>query len=823
MQNNKNESKNARKTAQAGNSPKRAAAGGSTKESTQKKRTGTEKAAPATGSAPSKTAKKGEATKSKLPRNAEKKPVQKSGPKKTTAPQQKAASSRTQKVAVEQRANTSGVNFAEIIDLATAMSIARIDAQDKGLTTLPDKYVNANKWEYYIAINLWYHVVYDSMHLWDPMGNSARRLVDHIVHYGLVATVRIACTLAQSIVSQSVPEEEILQSRLGFLCKPKLYNSRSNLQGTLQRLRFLKRLSPLEADALGTTAVKAWLAEEKRVASYNRRNMLLNTRYWFVQGRIKALLAEWLKNYKPVTVAELVSELPTGATFDKVWDTKPDGKKFKRSLNMRERLHKYADLAHDGQRWIYASVDAGRETPRDTAVVDEIRETREDGPYTLVWVHRVKRDGKVKRNALITVPKDIKKPRIVCPEEVVNQIMQRKIRDHVWDCLPRFVKEHLPLRDQTVMEAHARWAALSGDFTTRDLSHASDSYSVRCFCDAYPPLVRGDVMRWRPEQTILPDGTAHRLEQLSTMGTGDVWILMALHLLAAMAATEQMCSRRKFITKRGSIGGCWAFGDDCIHPSRIDETLDWVLDVLGFVTNHDKTFGGDHPYRESCGSEWWHVDDMVWDIRTLYFPRFPIQEPQEWHKPTRDYDPIKGEWRIEDGFTRLIELQHALYYDFPHAAEFISRAVKRLMPDMTTSLAGTVCQDLWGPFPMGPQRELRVAKPSSQEEVIVRSWGCHTVTFKPHIGKPMPEVFNEDFGLPTTPNVRLGHYVAEVTTSKEADKALWEDALVREQSYQTFLRLGPTAHDDVLALLGCTESARPRDETNQVIRWVIKF
>lgn len=823
MQDNKTERKSARETAKAEQTPKRAANSLATRETMSKSRTGKQTKADAQQKQQQKPAQ-GKATPPKAPRNASAAQGKKSGSKKPTAPRPKASSPRTPKVTETQRANTSGVNFAEVIDLSTSMSIARLDAQDRTLTTQPDAYVKANKWEYYIAVNLWYHVVYDSMHQQDLMGDSARRLVDHIVHYGLVATVRIACALAQGIVSKSVPLDEILRSRLGFLCDPDLYQRYEKMQGTLQRLRFLKRLSPLEADALSATAVQGWLQEEKRVASYNRRNMVLNTRYWYVQDRIKALLAEWLKHYRPVTLAELVDALPTGATFDKVWETKPNGQKTKRSLNMRERLHKYAEVAHDGHRWIYASVDAGLDTPRDAVVVERILETRDSGPYTLRWVHCRKRYGRVKRNALITVPKDIKKPRIVCPEEVVNQIMQRKIRDHVWDCLPSYVKEHLPLRDQTVMEGQAEWAALTGDWTTRDLSHASDSYSVRCFCDAYPPAVRDDVMRWRPEQTILPDGTAHRLEQLSTMGTGDVWLLMALHLLAAMAATEQMCSGRKFTVARGSIKGCWAFGDDCIHPSFIDETLDWVLDVLGFVTNHDKTFGGEHNYRESCGSEWWRPKEgVVWDIRTLYFPRFPIREPSEWGKPQRDFDPVSGEYRIEDGFVRLIELQHSLYYDFPHAAEFISRAVKRLMPDMTTSLAGTVCQDLWGPFPVGPQKTIRVGKPTTSDEVITHAWGEHVVTFKPYVERPMPDVFNEDFGLAVPPNTRIGHYVAEVTSPKSADQALWEDALVREQSYLTFLRQGPAAHDAVLSLLGCTEALRPRDEANLTIRWVIKF
>lgn len=706
--------------------------------------------------------------------------------------------------------------YGEVFSMEDARQIAALDLRLGVVSTDPD-YVKANTWQYYLGINTWYLLIADLRVQDDPRGRAARTLISLIRQIGLTATIALCCDTAQKIV-QGLPTPE----RMKFLIV-------DDLQVTLQSLRYLKRFTVLKADLIEGDNLKSWLRIEKSCKHFNCRNYVLNSKYDYVMSRIRATLQAWLADYVPVKVDDDLPPVPSGATFEL-----EDGK----SLSLSERMRRYARAAHNGRRFVFNCADPSWDTPQEPRYklewdVDlewnyestDVMEKRSANGWSVSQVsdpthsmatptghvyggvrygksfltvrvrrYYVLRD--LRKNRLLFVPKNYKTYRTVCPESPLNQMMQRKIRDHVWEALPAWVKEHLPLHDQTVMEALAA-CGVALNLSTTDLSHASDSFSVRVFGDAFPADVVRDVFRWRPTHTIIK-GVAepHTLQQLSTMGTGNVWLLMAVFLLACMVVA---CELGRVPDTR--TNGCFAFGDDLIHPSEVTDILYWILQLMGFEVNAEKSYGGANPYRESCGSEWWqNPDGSVTSLRTLYYPRFPVAQGGQLCDIHWDYKVDKDQYEPVDGLSRLIQLQHSLYYLAPSAAEFLARAVKRLMPQMTTSLAGTPCDDLWGEVESGPIRDMPQLFAADDRFKHPVTW------FDPELNAEVPVT------------TRMGHMQLMVGC---AENRL--DAIQTEWLYLQFLQHGPKPVEDSWMPCNATERQRLLDPQTLTVKWKVKF
>lgn len=709
--------------------------------------------------------------------------------------------------------------FGEVFSMEDAIRVASFDLAQGKVSTTPS-YAKDNAWQYYIGINTWYLIVADLRRDDDPSGRAARYLVSMIRQKGLVATIALCCDTAQRLVQeQPIPEST------KFLCN-------GDRWVTLQCLRWLKRFTLLSADLINAQNLKSWLRVEKRCKSFNLRNYILNTKYDYVIRIVKDVLAEWLEEYKPVAVDDDLPPVPSGATFEK--------HKGGKSLTLTERMEQYVRRAHNGRRFYFCSANPKWDTPTEPRYKDACEVSVDWGREEEILIHEnailwdiqphqvlagyvVQQDGETKTvamtrhygarfpmvrirhwkvlrdrrfNRLLFVPKNYKSYRSVAPESPVNQMMQRKIRDAIWAALPAWVKKHLPLRDQTIMERLAA-AAFKLHLATTDLSHASDSFSVRVLIDAFPDAVRRDVMRWRPTHTMI-DGKdePHQLEQVSTMGTGNVWLLMAVFLLACMVTACELGR-----VPSGRRNACFVFGDDCIHPCEISEILYWILGLMGFEVNVDKSYGESSRYRESCGSEWWlESDGSVTSLRTLYYPRFPVAKGDKLAGVTRDYNVTADEWECVDGLSRLIAMQHSLWAVAPSAAEFLARAVKRLEPRMTTSVAGTPCDDLWGIVADGPVKTI-----DSLFEPDERF-------------KTPPTWFDTDLGDTVPVTTRVGHMQLTVVCSEAP-----LDAISAEWQYLLFLRDGPAQVEDSWFPIGASRRQRLSDPQTLTIKWKLVF
>lgn len=703
--------------------------------------------------------------------------------------------------------------FGEVFSMEDAIKVAELDLK-RGKVSRTKDYPQKNSWQYYLGINLWYLLVADLHRGTDPHARIARSLVGLIRSIGLIATIGLCCDAAQRLVQEAEPGD-----RVRFLISGDMYID-------MQCLRFLKRFTVIDADIMQQDNIRTWLKIEKSTRSYNIRQWSGYSKYEFLMERIKALLAQWLINYKSVRCDLNLPVIPSGSTFELDKD--------KNSLSMAERARRYARVAHDGKRFLFNAADPKWETPIDRSrllfdvdvdwvpVFADGAFCTPDGTLVLnpgktpgtgeflsgdrerfhqlhaqvrVWTAPAKRF-----NRLSAVPKTYKSYRTVAPESPLNQMMQRKIRDAVWDALPTWVKTRVPLHDQRIMEALAA-AGRALNLSTTDASHASDSFSVRVFVDAFPSDVVRDVLRWRPTHTFVEGfDEDHVLQQLSTMGTGNVWLLMAVFLLACECVA---CDLGGVLP--GRRNACFVFGDDMIHPSEVADILYWILDVMNFVVNKDKSYSGSAKYRESCGSEWWQEseDAPVISLRTLYYPRFPVS-PTNIKKTRREYNVRTDDFELVDGLSRLIALQHSLYDVAPSAAEFLARAVRRLEPRMTTSLAHSQCDDLWGEFVDGPRKEV--------DEIV-----GNLLDKKGRLIKP-PVWFDPELGLEVPANTRVGHMV--LTQVKTADTS---DPILQEWLYLQFLQEGPAALDLNGCLYGATQVRRLVDPKATALKWKLVF
>lgn len=191
-------------------------------------------------------------------------------------------------------------------------------------------------------------------------------------------------------------------------------------------------------------------------------------------------------------------------------------------------------------------------------------------------------------NKLFTVPKKTDIDRCACKEPDINMYLQKGVGAYIRECLRR---ERIDLNDQTRNQSLARIGSRDGSLATVDLSSASDSVCTEFVFQALPVLWFTYLDDIRCHRTLLPDGTIHVNEMFSSMGNGFTFELESL-LFYAIA--------RSVAYFTGTSGTISIYGDDIIIPTSMYHDLEFVLGVLGFTVNPDKSHY-ETEFRESCG------------------------------------------------------------------------------------------------------------------------------------------------------------------------------------------------------------------------------
>jgi hypothetical protein len=227
----------------------------------------------------------------------------------------------------------------------------------------------------------------------------------------------------------------------------------------------------------------------------------------------------------------------------------------------------------------------------------------------------------VEGNRLSFVPKNDDISRSICTEPVLNMYFQLGFGSILSSRLEEIWGINLKTQQFKNREL-ARLGSWTGQFSTIDLSSASDSISLQMLRWLLPP----DFLRWlefmRSPTSKLPDGRRVCLNMVSTMGNGYTFPLQTLIFTAVVMSAFRMDELAPIYPRGSSQGNFAVNGDDIVVPTRVTEKVLRLLHLLGFTVNSDKTFV-EGPFRESCGGDYFEGRNL----RGVFVKR--LKDPQD--------------------------------------------------------------------------------------------------------------------------------------------------------------------------------------------------
>ena len=211
-------------------------------------------------------------------------------------------------------------------------------------------------------------------------------------------------------------------------------------------------------------------------------------------------------------------------------------------------------------------------------------------------------------NRLSFVPKNDEISRCICVEPNLNMYYQLGL-GHIIEKRLRSMfgidMSTQPFKNRKL----AHLGSVDFGYVTIDLASASDSISCRMLREVLPGWFYNQLVKYRSPCSTLPDGSSIELNMVSTMGNGFTFPLQTMIFACVVLASFRMNGVNPF-NPWGSFHGNWGvFGDDIICPTAISRDVIYLIELLGFVVNKDKTFV-DGPFRESCGADYFRGRDV---------------------------------------------------------------------------------------------------------------------------------------------------------------------------------------------------------------------
>jgi len=236
---------------------------------------------------------------------------------------------------------------------------------------------------------------------------------------------------------------------------------------------------------------------------------------------------------------------------------------------------------------------------------------------------------------ITTVPKTALTDRTIAIEPLMNVYLQLGVDGLLKSALKR--KWSIDLTTQEVNQSFAREGAISGIYSTLDLSMASDLISLKV-CEMLLPEAWLDLMLDLRSPKGDVGGMAHPFEKISSMGNGFTFALETL----LFAAICRHVYRRMGLTEPIAV-----YGDDIIIATAASQHVVDLLGLFGFKINTDKSFTRG-PFRESCGSDWF----FRYNVRPMFQTR-----------------PFRTVLDVFYAHNRLVELETEL--DWTWGVEFV--------------------------------------------------------------------------------------------------------------------------------------------------------
>lgn len=223
------------------------------------------------------------------------------------------------------------------------------------------------------------------------------------------------------------------------------------------------------------------------------------------------------------------------------------------------------------------------------------------------WTPFGLKEGLERCSEIVFVPKSMITNRVISKEPCSLQYFQQGVMNELMEYIHHhpYLRRAIDFRDQAKSARLAWEGSLFGEYSTIDLSAASDSVSYtlvkRLFSGSpiYPWLVTT-----RSDETRLPDGTRVRLRKFAPMGSALCFPVETL-VFAAICELAKERTEAKVIYR--------VFGDDIIISRDAEAVLIDLLKAFHFTPNATKSFGETSllNFREACGGEFFNGEDIT--------------------------------------------------------------------------------------------------------------------------------------------------------------------------------------------------------------------
>lgn len=219
------------------------------------------------------------------------------------------------------------------------------------------------------------------------------------------------------------------------------------------------------------------------------------------------------------------------------------------------------------------------------------------------------------RARVCLVPKDSRGPRVISCEPVEYMYVQQGIMKKLYEVLEThyLTTGQINFTDQTINRELARYASMDNDYSTLDLSEASDRVSLNLVRALFPANWVSCFEACRSEETELPDGSIVKLNKFAPMGSACCFPVEALVFWACAEATIRYHypNCKTTVARRSqSKSLVFVYGDDIIIPSFCYDEVVYGLERLNLLVNRDKSYK-DGPFRESCGGDYHNGYDVT--------------------------------------------------------------------------------------------------------------------------------------------------------------------------------------------------------------------
>jgi hypothetical protein len=653
----------------------------------------------------------------------------------------------------------------KLIELCTQVQAGDIAKKDLPAMSTSSGYVRSNSFAYYVLINTW-------LLIWKHYAPlSWTRVFALICGKGLVAVIRLLQDEVTLLLSDHTlgPWSQIIvcdiRKEYGSVDIDSL--TPSELATLLQILRYPKRFSPTKADLVEKQTLDDFLMWE------NRTKLIQRSSSWY---------------YGYIT-SELRAEIEEMYDWDAV-------------------ISQVKAVKADPQRWLLSSGAASNAKATTAAKVTHLIYSIPGYQLPIFGMYTHNRPMSCQMGLseldvvkIQAVPKSYKVARIIGMDDVARNAMGKAIEQE----FRRQDKEFgtLDLEDQTINQSLAAFGAKTGDVATLDASKASDSISKSLFTDIFPMEYVQEVMPLLPTHFIMARSKKqYPLQMASTSGHSLTFRHETIIFLAAMrvAYKQYHALVTHHSVEKVAPVSAWAYGDDSLIASDAAEIAVHILNTIGININTDKSYWTG-PYRESCGKEYWKETEVT----SEYFPRFPVLGLWTGNGVLLQASTYRDEYRgkIDNSLTLLIDLQKKLFHIDYDASRLVASIVKAAYPKMTTSVAGTVCNDLWDVCDSNITRPVRGFEIETRPGKYHFQDTKHWVPVNPLIGISGSnlDTFNRLHNLDTLHCQACEVYQPAQGTCPETYRRTWE-----YWKYVTFLQSGPRYANELDRLLGITQA-----------------